>query len=109
MNTNPADGQTAGTPVWIDDRLLHVFNLREFTVEISGEQRRAVAFDFKVTHAEYHDVATLLYKGKFHVRIPALGFERDADIHNYSTSLDNLYEKDAIGDYHLELVEGGLL
>ncbi|WP_172198599.1 DUF3219 family protein [Saccharibacillus qingshengii] len=96
MNTNP---------VWIDDRRFEVTNLREFTVGDPGQERRAVAFDFKVTHDEYHDVATLLYRGTFRVLIPQIGFEQAADIHNYSTSLDNLYEEGAVGDYHLELAE----
>lgn len=105
MDTNAGSGQSAGTSIWLNDRLFNALNLREFMVGKPGEERRTVAFDFKVTHEEYHDVATLLYKGTFRVRIPSIGFEQDADIHNYSTSLDNLYEEGAVGDYHLELAE----
>ncbi|MDO3412530.1 DUF3219 family protein [Saccharibacillus sp. CPCC 101409] len=94
------------TEVWIDGRKFDVSDFREFEAPAPGGQpRRAFAFDFKVTHEDYHDVATLLYRGTFRVRIPEAGFDAQADIHNYSTSLDNLYEKGAVGDYHLELAE----
>ena len=92
--------------VWLDDRLFRAAGLREFSAAAEkGGERRAFAFDFKVTHEEYHEVTTLLYKGKFRLRIPHLGIDLQAGIHNYSTSLDNLYEKGAVGDYHLELIE----
>ncbi|NGZ77647.1 DUF3219 family protein [Saccharibacillus sp. VR-M41] len=90
----------------MDERRLEATGLREFKVASpDGTKRRVFAFDFKVTHEDYHEVATLLYKGAFRLRIPAIGLECGTDIHNYSTSLDNLYEKGAVGDYHLELAE----
>ncbi|MEJ8302793.1 DUF3219 family protein [Saccharibacillus sacchari] len=101
MNT-----EKTSTEIWIDERRFDVTGLREFVVErTDGRDRRTFAFDFKVTHEQYHDVATLLYKGTFRLRIPRFGYDGVTDIHNYSTSLDNLYEKDAVGDYHLELAE----
>lgn len=101
MNTHAAQVE-----IWLDDRRFEATGLREFAVaEQDGPERRAFAFDFKVTHEDYHDVTTLLYKGRFRLRIPALDADVQTDIHNYSTSLDNLYEKGAVGDYHLELAE----
>ncbi|MCQ4085364.1 DUF3219 family protein [Saccharibacillus sp. JS10] len=94
------------TEVQIDERIFAVTDLRQFTVERSdGQEQQIFSFDFKVTHEEYHDVATLLYKGSFRLQIPQLHVDCEADIYNYSTSLDNLYEKGAIGDYHLELAK----
>jgi len=101
MNT-----ESTNIEIRIDERMFEVTGLREFAVEgPDGRKRRAFAFDFKVTHEEYHDVATLLYNGTFRLRIPQLEFDGETDMHNYSTSLDNLYEKDTVGDYHLELAE----
>lgn len=101
MNT-----ESTNIEIWIDERKFHVTGLREFAVEgADGRKQRAFAFDFKVTHDEYHDVATLLYKGMFRLQIPQLEVDSQTGIHNYSTSLDDLYEKDAVGDYHLELAE----
>lgn len=96
----------AQVEIWLDERRFEATGLREFALtEQDGSERRTFAFDFKVTHEEYHDVATLLYKGRFRLRIPAFDADVETDIHNYSTSLDNLYEKGAVGDYHLELAE----
>ncbi|OWR32401.1 hypothetical protein CDO73_01990 [Saccharibacillus sp. O23] len=101
MNTDAAHVE-----IWLDERRFEATGLREFAVtEQDGSERRAFAFDFKVTHEDYHDVTTLLYKGEFRLRVPALQAELRTGIHNYSTSLDNLYEKGAVGDYHLELIE----
>lgn len=98
--------ESTNIEIRIDERTFDATGLREFAVEgPDGRKRRAFAFDFKVTHEDYHDVATLLYKGTFRLRIPQLDVDSQTDIHNYSTSLDNLYEKDAVGDYHLELAE----
>ncbi|OWA37656.1 hypothetical protein B9G55_06285 [Saccharibacillus sp. O16] len=101
----PMNTHDHNTDIWLDDRRFQTTGLREFAVVEGAGSRRAFTFDFKVTHEEYHEVATLLYKGEFQLRIPSLNVDLPTKIHNYSTSLDNLYEKGAVGDYHLELVE----
>ncbi len=61
--------------------------------------------DFYVTSEEYHDIATLLYKGIFDVKVPAQGLSFKGAIHQYSTSITNLYEKGQVGEYKLSLLE----
>lgn len=60
---------------------------------------------FNVTHEEYHDITTLLYKGSFDVKVPDKGLDFVGAIHKYSTSVTNLYEKGNVGEFYLELVE----
>ncbi|GGO01281.1 DUF3219 family protein [Saccharibacillus kuerlensis] len=106
MNIEDINDESTSTELWIDGHEFEATGFREFEVEtVEGCKRRVFAFDFKVTHQQYHDVATLLYKGTFRLRVPAAGVDLETDIHNYSTSLDNLYEEGAVGDYHLELAE----
>ncbi|SHG01739.1 DUF3219 family protein [Ornithinibacillus halophilus] len=60
---------------------------------------------FKVKHEDYHEVTTLLYKNDFTVEVPTRGIKCNANISNYSTSVTNLYEKDSVGTFKLELIE----
>ncbi|MFJ8065746.1 DUF3219 family protein [Psychrobacillus sp. NPDC096426] len=60
---------------------------------------------FNVTSEEYHDIAVLLYKGTFEVKVPGQGFSFKGSIHQYSTSITNLYEKGQVGEYRLSLLE----
>lgn len=64
-----------------------------------------LTIDFKVTHEMYHDVTTLLYKNDFDVKVPNEDLEFRAEIYTFWTSFTNLYEKGAVGDFHLELIE----
>ncbi|MBP2080034.1 hypothetical protein J2Z64_004346 [Oceanobacillus polygoni] len=76
-----------------------------FQVEALQNENRKVSFDFKVTSEEYHDLTTMLYKNDFIIQIPEENLEFQATIHNYATSITNLYEAGAVGDFSLELVE----
>ena len=60
---------------------------------------------FNVTSEDYHDIAVLLYKGTFDVKVPTHGWFFKGSIHQYSTSITNLYEKGQIGEYKLSLLE----
>lgn len=64
-----------------------------------------ISVDFFVTSEEYHDIATLLYKGMFDVKVPELGLSFKGSIHQYSTSITNLYEQGQVGEYKLSLLE----
>jgi len=95
------------TQVWIDDTEIDALNFKEetFTGSDSGQSRRKIAFDFKVTSAEYHDIAVLLYKMEFRIRVPEKKLDFFAAISNYSTSITNLYKENQVADYTLELTE----
>ncbi|WP_160722832.1 DUF3219 family protein [Bacillus sp. USDA818B3_A] len=60
---------------------------------------------FKVTSEDYHDITTLLYQGTFDVKIPERQLAFKAAIHQYSTSITNLYEKEQVGVFKLSLLE----
>ena len=64
-----------------------------------------ISIVFNVTSEEYHDIATLLYKGTFEVTIPDLVLFFRGTINKYSTSITNLYEKGQVGEYKLSLLE----
>lgn len=95
------------TPIWINDTQIHALNFKEELIDDtnSNRKKRKISFDFKVTSEEYHDIAVLLYKMNFQVRIPAQELEFDASISNYSTSITDLYQPGQVADYHLELIE----
>ena len=81
------------------------YTINAYDVEIEYESRIKVGFGFLVNHEEYHDITTLLYKNDFTVTIPKEDITFPATISNYSTSITNLYEKDAVGEFKLELSE----
>ena len=68
-------------------------------------ERIKISFDFIVTHEDYHNVTTLLYENDFIVKVPEENLEFPATISNYSTSITNLYEEGAEGEFKLELIE----
>lgn len=76
---------------------------KNFQKEVSKHCK--ISFEFTVTHEDYHDVTTLLYKNDFIVKVPAENLEFPATISNYSTSITNLYEEGAEGEFKLELME----
>jgi hypothetical protein len=74
------------------------------------EQRKVnnlyeISVGFEVTSEEYHDIATLLYVGTFHVSVPEKALSFRGSIGQYYTSLTNLYEKGQVGDYSLTLLQ----
>ncbi|KWW21338.1 hypothetical protein AS888_17265 [Peribacillus simplex] len=92
--------------VILNDVRLIVTDFLADTVEGSeGGEIRKVSFNFKVTNEEYHDITTLLYQMIFDIKIPQLNEEFRAEIHNYATSVTNLYEENAVGDFSLVLLE----
>ncbi|MBP1968403.1 hypothetical protein J2Z83_000495 [Virgibacillus natechei] len=91
--------------VIINDLAINAMNYQEETVTEEGKDLFKIGFDFKVTSSDYHDVTTLLYKNDFTVKVPGRNINLYATIYNYSTSITNLYEEDAVGDFKLELME----
>jgi hypothetical protein len=87
--------------IFLNDRS---FKVTKYEEEIVGGLHK-ITVDFKVTSEEYHDVTTLLYKGTFDVKVPANGLAFKGTIHEYSTSITNLYEKGQVGVFHLSLLE----
>lgn len=85
----------------LDDRTIQLTNYEE--EKVNGLYKVSVEFD--VTSEEYHDVATLLYKGTFDVKIPEKDIAFRGTIHNYSTSITNLYDEGEVGQYKLTLLE----
>lgn len=92
--------------VVLNDVSLHVTNFHAESVKNpEGGEFRKISFDFKVTNEEYHDITTLLYQMVFDLKIPQTNEEFRAEIFNYSTSVTNLYEENAVGDFSLVLIE----
>ncbi|SFB07024.1 Protein of unknown function [Lentibacillus halodurans] len=89
----------------INDMEIDALNIKLGSTTKNGEERTKISFDFKVTHEAYHDITTLLYKNDFIVKVPDRHLQFPAVISNYSTSITNLYEEGAIGDFKLELIE----
>ncbi|WP_449540207.1 DUF3219 family protein [Ferdinandcohnia sp. Marseille-Q9671] len=87
--------------IYLNDYKLKITDYKEDLHE--GVLR--VTVDFKVSSEDYHDVTTLLYKGKFDLKVPDRNIECKVSIEQYSTSITNLYEKDQVGDFTLSLVE----
>jgi hypothetical protein len=91
--------------VILNGNQIDVYNYKEEKVPDGGEQSIHLSFDFKVSHKEYHDITTLLYDLYFDVNVPDDDLQFRGMIDNYYTSLTNLYEEDAVGEFHLELKE----
>lgn len=64
-----------------------------------------LTMNFKVSSDDYHEIATLLYKGEFEVKIPNEKVKFYGIIAEYSTSVTNLYKSGNVGDYRLVLKE----
>ncbi|WP_139339589.1 DUF3219 family protein [Bacillus dakarensis] len=86
-----------------------ILNNRQIQVERynldTKDGRTRLSLEFKVSSEDYHDIATLLYEGTFDVRVPECELSFRGSIHEYSTSITNLYEKGKVGDYKITLVE----
>ncbi|HLS10201.1 DUF3219 family protein [Lentibacillus sp.] len=84
---------------------INASNVQVDAITKNGKKLTKLRFDFNVTHETYHDVTTLLYKNDFVINVPEKNLEFPAVISNYSTSITNLYEAGAVGDFKLELTE----
>lgn len=95
------------TIVWIDEKQIEATDFNSERVIVSGYANDAqkISLSFKVTSEEYHDVAVLLYKNDFLVRVPEMDLEFPAVIHNYATDRTDLYQPGQVADYYLELRE----
>lgn len=91
--------------VYLNDRAFHATGFQHEIAEKAGKQLLKVSFHFQVTSEDYHTVTTLLYQNHFHVKVPEKQLDFQATIFNYATSVVNLYEKGAAGDFYLELIE----
>ena len=89
------------TEIYLNDYKLEVSNYQEE----NSKDILLVKIDFKVSHENYHDVTTLLYKGNFDLRVPDRNIACKVSIQEYSTSITNLYEKDQVGVFTLTLRE----
>ena len=85
----------------LNDRVIQLTSYEE--VKVNGLYKISVVFN--VTSEEYHDITTLLYLGTFDVKVPEKDLRFRGTIHNYSTSITNLYLKDQVGEYKLTLLE----
>ena len=89
---------------------MDIIVLDDLTIEVKelkrDEEEGTVYIEFDVSSEDYHNLSEHLYKEEFLVRLPGNNNEEfNAKIINYSTSLDNLYEEDNVGEYHITLKE----
>ncbi|WP_409305683.1 DUF3219 family protein [Peribacillus sp. SCS-155] len=87
----------------LDARMIKITNYEEMKIDSSGKLR--ISFDFRVTSEEYHDITTLLYRMNFLVRVPDRKLEFNGTIHQYYTSVTDLYKENQVGDFHLVIDE----
>ncbi len=85
--------------------IINDYPIEAKNVQLEHADLYKLTFDFIVTHEQYHNITTLLYKNDFNVEVPNENIQFSAVISNYSTSVTNLYEAGAEGDFHLELIE----
>lgn len=92
--------------VILNDTSIDVTDFREDSImdEETGKVVPKIGFQFQVTSQDYHDITVLLYEMDFQVKVPELNLEFPATIHHYSTSVTNLYEEGAVGNFSLELI-----
>jgi hypothetical protein len=90
-----------GTEIQLDQTPITVYEYNDEMIE--GLHK--VSIEFKVTSEDYHDVATLLYKGTFEIKVPSRNLAFKGKIIQYSTSITNLYEKGQVGDYRVSFLE----
>ncbi|PLS18512.1 DUF3219 domain-containing protein [Bacillus sp. M6-12] len=91
--------------ILLNSKIIKINELRAEKVIKNGKEVEKIIVDFQVNHSEYHDITTLLYENDFDVEVPSHKLKFKGTIHNYSTSVTNLYEADAVGIFHLELIE----
>lgn len=96
-----------GLKVVLNETSIDTTNFYHTTVtdEVTKKQLQKIIFDFKVSSSMYHDITVLLYKNDFEVKVPEENLMFHATIHNYSTSITDLYAENEVGDFHLELIE----
>ncbi|WP_245541929.1 DUF3219 family protein [Salinicoccus albus] len=78
--------------------------LKEFQ-QTEENGRIVVSVVFDVTSEEYHDVSVLLYEEKFDIEVPGKDMKFKGVISQFSTSIDNLYEEDNVGEYRVTFTE----
>ncbi|WP_374722424.1 DUF3219 family protein [Peribacillus tepidiphilus] len=95
------------TEVLLNDVRINITNYQEEVVhdKKTGEPLQSILFDFKVTSEDYHKITTLLYENNFVVKVPERNLEFRGTINHYSTSITNLYEENAVGDFRVGLIE----
>jgi hypothetical protein len=95
------------TEVILNDVRIKVSSYQEEVVhdKKTGAPLQSILFEFKVTSEDYHKITTLLYENNFVVKVPERNLEFRGTINHYSTSLTNLYEENAVGDFRLGLIE----
>ncbi|SET53767.1 Protein of unknown function [Oceanobacillus limi] len=91
--------------LFINDFKIEAEQIMHQFVEKDGRKVNKLTIDFIVSHEDYHDVTTLLYKNNFDVKVPDSNLSFQAKISNYATSITNLYEENSKGTFHLELQE----
>lgn len=62
-----------------------------------------IIFDLK--SEDYHDITSLLYKGRFHIEVPEKNKVFTGDIINYFTDRTNLYEDNQTAEYNITFKE----
>lgn len=87
--------------IYLDETQIPLTHFEDETVD--GLYK--VTIEFNVTSEAYHDIAVLLYRGRFDVEVPAKDKKFKGEIYNYSTSLTNLYEDNQVAVYRLVLKE----
>lgn len=85
----------------LDDTTIQV----EQYEEVKQNDLTKITIDFKVTSEMYHDIAVLLYRETFNVKVPERGLSFRGSISQYSTSITNLYKEDQVADYKVSLLE----
>lgn len=91
--------------IYVNDLKIEAMNVKESTIERKGKKHLVLHFDFKVKSEDSHRVTTEFYKNDFLVRVPEKNLEFPAVIHNYLTSITDLYVEGAVADFKLELIE----
>jgi ribosome-associated translation inhibitor RaiA len=91
--------------IWLNDLEIEVESLHDTKVEKNGDILIQVEVKFKVDNDTYHDITTELYKNDFLVKVPEKDLEFQAEIQNYYTSITNLYEKEAVGEFNVVLIQ----
>ena len=94
--------------VQLDDLIISATTVHEEVLNQNGKGRRKLSIDFRVSNEQYHEVTSKLYENDFTVKVVEKGLAFPAEIFNYYTSITNLYNQGAVGDFHLELIERSL-
>ena len=85
----------------VNDTVIKVVSYQED--KVNGLHK--ISVNFQVTSKDYHAITILLYEGIFDVKVPERDIAFRGTIHQYSTSITNLYEEGQVGDFQLSLIE----